>query len=280
MINIPSYDKYGGEKNIAILDNSSIEFLLELKNHGVEIIQILKEYDAVLLPDWVLKEVSHSEGRVSMLEEMHNKSVPVFAVAEVKYSTLLEYRDLDLYRVVLASASKLGEIKSYLRKNVRKEDPADMDDSSEWLRKLYDEWPVGRTDTSIQKIDRKNAGEVSITILAEIFSWYLQEVESITIYSQDRDAYDFEREATRIMQKSFQKLLPVTVTYKSNDAILLQLFRDRKINEEQIRDLRRNARLLSYTEVKSDKSVALKERLIDTDTFMQLIQNADIQILF
>ena len=280
MFRIPKYEKYGGEKNIAILDNSSVEFLLELKNRGIDSIQLIRGYDVVLVPHWVLNEVSHSEGRICLLEDMRNNGAPVYSIDETEYSALLGHKDLDLYRVVLAAASKLGELKSYLRKNVGRDDPADIEDSSEWMRQLYEDWPIGKRGIPEKEETRKNAGEVSITILAEIFTWYLRDIENITIYSQDRDTYDFEREATNIMQRAFRRCIPVTVTYKSNDAILLQLYRESTITAEQIREIRTNARMIRYTEIKGDKSVALIERLVDTEAFIRLVKNSDTQILF
>lgn len=76
---------------------------------------------------------------------------------------------------------------------------------------------------------RKNAGEVSITILAEVVSWYYPKTEALTVYSQDSDTYEFQRKAEGNLREIFTSRTPVPVSYKSNDAILCQLFREGEI---------------------------------------------------
>ena len=83
---------------------------------------------------------------------------------------------------------------------------------------------------STGRIKKKNAGEVSITILSEIISWYYPETKTLTIYSQDGDTYDFQRKAEADLRKLFAAKMPVPISYKSNDAILCQLVREGKIN--------------------------------------------------
>ena len=80
------------------------------------------------------------------------------------------------------------------------------------------------------RIKKKNAGEVSITILAEVVSWYYPETEALTIYSQDGDTYEFQRKAEASLRELFTLGTPVPVSYKSNDAILCQPFRDWEIS--------------------------------------------------
>lgn len=45
-----------------------------------------------------------------------------------------------------------------------------MDAYKDWINKLYDEWPIHGQVLSSGRMKKKNAGEVSITILAEVVS--------------------------------------------------------------------------------------------------------------
>lgn len=59
-----------------------------------------------------------------------------------------------------------------------------------------------------------------MTILAEIFAWYHDEVDSLTIYTQDTDAHEFQTNAERILtgKTEFTPALdsPISVAFKSN----------------------------------------------------------------
>lgn len=116
---------------------------------------------------------------------------------------------------VLASTYQIGRIKSYLRRFVEKSDVLDMDAYKDWINKLYDEWPIPGQILSSGRIKKKNAGEVSITILAEVVSWYYPETDALTIYSQDSDTYEFQRKAEASLREIFTSRTPVPVSYKS-----------------------------------------------------------------
>ena len=127
---------------------------------------------------------------------------------------------------------------------------------------------------------KKNAGEVSITILAEVVSWYYPETEALTIYSQDSDTYEFQRKAEASLRDLFTSRTPVPVSYKSNDAILCQLFRKGKISIENLRDYRKDIRKITYSKVQDDHSVILVTEVIDNDLFLDLVQNPSVHIVF
>ena len=83
---------------------------------------------------------------------------------EGTYTDLANGEEGNLYQIVLASTSRLARIRSYLRQYVGKADPLDMDAYRDWIKKLYDEWPIPGETLSNGRIRKKNAGEVSITI--------------------------------------------------------------------------------------------------------------------
>ena len=59
---------------------------------------------------------------------------------------------------------------------------------------------------------------------------------ALTIYSQDSDTYEFQRKAEASLREIFALRTPVSVSYKRNDVILCQLFRDGKISIENFGD--------------------------------------------
>lgn len=279
-MNINSIEKIDNQKKIAILDTSSVSFLQHINQRCARADVILKDYDLILIPEWVLEEISDSEISVAYVESLIAKGYPIFRIAESHYSALVADQELNLYRIVQASVNRLAQIRSYLRKNVEKADPLDMDSYAEWIRKLHDEWPIPGRILPSGRQKKKNAGEVSITILAEILSWYYPKSEFITIYTQDSDTKVFQASAENQLRKLFASAIPVPVTFKSNDAIMCQLCRNGVILEEDIWKERKSERKITYTRVMDDQSTALVTELLDTNDFISLINNDSVQIVF
>ena len=86
----------------------------------------------------------------------------------------------------------MSELMRFLRRKVKTQDLIDLPSAEEWMNRLYDEWPIHGRTLSTGRALKKNAGEISLTILAEIFAWYHDEVDSLTIYTQDTDAHEFQ----------------------------------------------------------------------------------------
>lgn len=268
------------KKHIALLDTSSISFMQGLDEKGIPSEDILKDYDLILIPEWVLVEVNDAEGRANYLQKLIELGYPIHSIAEEDYPNLANNEEGNLYQIVLASAYQIGRIKSYLRRFVEKADILDMDAYKNWINKLYDEWPVQGQMLSSGRIKKKNAGEISITILAEVVSWYYPETEALTIYSQDRDTYEFQRKAETSLREVFTSRMPVPVSYKSNDAILCQLFRDGKISIENLGDYRKDIRKITYSKVQDDHSVILVTEVVDNDLFIDLVHDTSVHIIF
>ncbi|WP_036607522.1 hypothetical protein [Oribacterium sp. P6A1] len=60
-------------EHIAILDTSSISFMQGLSDKGISMDTILKDYDLILIPGWVITEVVDSKGRAAFLQELIDK---------------------------------------------------------------------------------------------------------------------------------------------------------------------------------------------------------------
>ena len=150
------------------------------------------------------------------------------------------------------------------------------------MNRLYDEWPIHGRTLSTGRTLKKNAGEISLTILAEIFAWYHDGVDSLTIYTQDTDAHEFQTNAERILtgNSEFTPALdsPISVAFKSNDFILCQMYREGALTLDAVRQLRHDDRKLTYTRQQADKSIICRKEVITKEQFIDLIQDATVQI--
>ena len=280
MMTITKITNIGNKKHIALLDTSSISFMQGLEARGIPSDDILKDYDLILIPEWVLVEINDAEGRANYLQKLIELGYPIYSIAEEDYSALTNNEEGNLYQIVLASTYQIGRIKSYLRQFVEKADVLDMDAFKDWINKLYDEWPIQGRMLSTGRIKKKNAGEVSITILAEVVSWYYPETEALTIYSQDSDTYELQRKAEASLREIFTSRTPIPVSYKSNDAILCQLFRNGKISIENLGDYRKDIRKITYSKVQDDHSVVLVTEVVDNELFLDLVRDTSVHIIF
>lgn len=280
MIEIEKITKIDGKRHIALLDTSSISFMQGLHRQGVPSESVLKDYDLILIPEWVLTEINDALGRIRYVKDLIKQGYPIYCIEEEAYSDLANSEEGNLYQIVLASTRQLARIRSYLRRYVEKTDPLDMDAYKDWVNKLYDEWPISEEILSTGRVKKKNAGEVSITILVEIVSWYYPETKALTIYSQDSDTYDFQRKAEADLSKIFAMRMPVPVSYKSNDAILCQLVREGKISINNLDDYRKDVRKITYSKEQDDHATILVTELVDNKLFAQLVSDKTVHIIF
>lgn len=280
MIQITKITELDDKKHIALLDTSSISFMQGLSARGLRPEAILKDYDLILIPEWVLTEINDAPGRADYVQKLIEQEYPIYCIEEGAYTDLANGEEGNLYQIVRASTNQLGRIKSYLRQYIEKADPLDMDAYKDWIQKLYDEWPIPGEMLSNGRIRKKNAGEVSITILAEIVSWYYPETKALTIYSQDGDTYEFQRKAEAELRHVFSTRTPVPVSYKSNDAILCQLVRNGNISIENLDEYRKDIRKITYSKEQDDHSIALVTELVDNALFAQLVDDEKVHIIF
>ena len=279
-MHITKITELDGKRHIALLDTSSISFMQGLSEKGLQVEAILKDYDLILIPEWVLTEINDAPGREDYVQKLIDEEYPIYCIEEGTYTDLANGEEGNLYQIVLASTSRLARIRSYLRQYVGKADPLDMDAYRDWIKNLYDEWPIPGETLSNGRIRKKNAGEVSITILAEIVSWYYPETKALTIYSQDGDTYEFQRKAEAELRDVFATRTPVPVSYKSNDAILCQLVRNGNINIDNLGDYRKDVRKITYSKEQDDHSIVLVTELVDNALFAQLVDDETVHIIF
>lgn len=281
-LKIPEYDKYNNEKRIALLDNSAVSFMLKLDNEGHKPDTLLQGYDVIFLPEWVVEEIQDSEFRVQYIERLVKAGIPIRIIKESLYSDLMDKKEIFLYEIVKAAVSRLAVFKRYFREKIDKENPLDMDPYEDWISDMYANWPLEGDLTADGRIKKKNAGEISLTILSEIFSWHYPDTEILTIYTQDSDSYDFQTCAEKLLKKeeNFKNTAHVSVTYRSNDSILCQMYRDKQLTIEEIKDIRDGARNVVYTLMREDNTVAFVTEVLNNEEFAKLIQNESTQIIF
>ena len=91
------------KRYIALLDTSSISFMQKLQENGIKTDSILKIYDLILIPQWVLTEIEDAIGRTEYVQTLIDAGYPIYCIAEESYSELTGYEEGNLYQIVLAS---------------------------------------------------------------------------------------------------------------------------------------------------------------------------------
>lgn len=86
--------------------------------------------------------------------------------------------------------------------------------------------------------------------------------------------------AHKLLKDIFKEKSPVEVSYKSNDFLLYQMYRNSMIGLEQIEEVRKDARTVVFTQQRPDQSVALTAEKLDNSRFVELIQDQSVQIIF
>ncbi len=76
------------KKHIAIMDTSSISYMQGLHNKGIKPEGILKDYELILIPKWVLCEIEDAPGRAEYVQNLIDSGYPIYCIAEEKYSEL------------------------------------------------------------------------------------------------------------------------------------------------------------------------------------------------
>lgn len=280
MGDIPEFTQYNGEKRIALLDNSALAFMHQLDLAGYAPDVLFQDYELIAIPGWVREEINDSAYRCQYVERLIITGFPIFWIDERKYVDLIDQKEIFLFKIVEASASLLPDLLRYLRQNVQKEDMLDLEPAEEWMQTMYDHWPLLGKTAENGRQTKKNAGEISLTILAEIFSWFHSDIECLTIFTQDTDTYHFQKRAEEKLKKFFDTEIPVSVTYKSNDFILWQLFQEGYLSLEDICVQRKDSRTVVYAQRQPDRSFSLLSKVLTNTEFTSLIANDAIQIIF
>lgn len=102
-----------GITNLAILDTSSISFLQNLQTKITNAHNILSAYDLILIPKWVLIELSDAVGRVTYIESLIENGYPIKCIKKEAYCELVNGEEINLFEIIWASSSKLANLRGY-----------------------------------------------------------------------------------------------------------------------------------------------------------------------
>ena len=97
---------------------------------------------------------------------------------------------------------------------------------------------------------------------------------------KDSDVFEFQRNAENILRDVLARKTPVPVSYKSNDAIICQLFRSGMIKSDEISHYRKDERKIKYIREQSDHSVVLVTERVANEDFINLIKDNTVHIIF
>ena len=269
---------------VCILDNNSIEFLTWI--HAIiNPEKIFSLYDIIFIPRWVWVEVCDSENRERYINHLKQIS-KVEIIDEVDYLSLVNYKEVELYYFFLYCCYNVSRLVSFIKRNILKNRPVeDLDPYEQWLTLFYEEG-LDQKRLSNDRIQRKNAVEISIAVLSYILSYYYSEsIDTITIFSSDRDTYEFVSKAREMLNKDerFTHRSNTSITFKSNDFLIYEWTRSGYIDEQSMYNFvsnYRQTRRIKFTRKKQDYSIEEQEKLIDNTAFLEMLQDNTLHLIF
>lgn len=280
----------GSNLKVCILDNNMIEILTRISTIITQD-RIFGQYDIILVPRWVYEEVQDSDVRVRYINELRDKyNLNLYVIEEKDYSELINFKEADLFYIFVYSCRVLTNLISFINKNIidTKAPESKIIDElpsyEDWLDKLYNEGFDSKVLAN-RRTQKKNAGEVSICVLANILSLYYDKFDNVTIFSFDGDTYNFALESKKklINDVRFNAGRFKPITYKSNDVLIHEWLRQGHIKEadlESIVEKIRQGRKVKYTKQAPDLSIQEHEELLDNNQFCQLILQGGLHIIF
>lgn len=272
-------------KKIGIFDNNTVSFLAKAEKY-ILTTEVLNKYDLLLIPNWVYEEVKDSKERLGYLQGLKDKNIDVFIIDEFQYEQISMWKSQWVYKFFLYSCFKVGVLKSFLKRNVERNLPlTELDDYEIWLELFYNKGFEGKPLKN-GRIQKKNAGEISICVLAFIMSYvYNDQKHSITILSNDRDTYDFIKFANGKLSEDalLENITSTPITFKSNDFIIREVYLNNYFREKdylnnllELRDEKR----VKYTKQAMDKSIEEHDEVISNLEFIETLKDESFNIIF
>lgn len=263
-----------GRKRILIFDNNNIQFCYQnIIFFPVEF--ICENYDLILVPDWVLQEINHSEERKEYLFDLPIDMLML--VEEEDYLPLVDYNDQLLINLFKAAASPFTSCKRFF-KGLSKGIEMNNEIPDNWVSDFYDNGFSTRIAQDGREL-KKNAGEISVLVLSYLLcNKFSQKIDYITISTSDYGCYIIKKKILDYFCKSElrRKQTWPTIGFKSTDLILIEAFKKNLIRLEHIEQLRPNPRTCVYIKHSADKTSDQFEGIkIDTPTFIDFFE--DIQ---
>lgn len=274
----------------AIIDNNIVAFCTKLKENHISVIEVLKQYDVIIVPSWVNVEINDSTIRTAYLQELSDNGIYVYVIEETEYIDLANDEELNILNIAMFSANNFLPIIGFMKRSIIQSQPyEDIDyEFTEWINILYNNWPMsGREIGPItnRRIQKKNAGEISISILARILSYYFTNLKTITLLTFDSDCYNcIQGNQSKFDEDhNFKNRNYASITFKSNDFILYELVKNNHYTIDNIREIIdnvRNPRILKYSRKKEDNSYEDKRIKVDNSRLLEMICDESLHIIF
>lgn len=286
-----------GDLKIAIIDNNLMGFLVNLRQE-TDILPQFDIYDIILIPKWVEEEINDGQTRIDCLNHIATRN-DVYVIDEKEYEELSGYKDVELMLLFKACTFLIGEVKGKIKKYMNQskevtdeEDEQGITEYSKFIDELYNNILKNEDDNpeTGKRVKRKNAGEISICVLSCLLGYYYDGIENITIFTFDKDCYDYIKRAKEILYDKddisesinrFKNRECKAITFKSNDFIYNEMYNLNKEDSiEIITKLRKNPRNIRYTQKKSDGSIEENRKLMNTDEFIEFIKSKEKHLIF
>lgn len=288
--NLKEYLSSNPQAKVSIIDNNFLEFCTKLKENHIFVIDVLKQYDVIIVPSWVNIEINDSIIRADYLQELRDNGIYVYIIDETEYIDLANDEELNLLKLIMYSSYRFGQIIGYIKKEIiQNQAYEDIEyEFTIWINMLYDNWPMQGKEvgpSTNRRIQKKNAGEISISALAHILSYYFPNLESITLLTFDTDCYNCICYAEDKFNKdeNFKDKDYASITFKSNDFILYELVKDNHYTIDNIKEIINNiraSRILKYSRKKEDNSYEDKRIKVDNSRLLEMICDESLHIIF
>lgn len=277
-------------KRIAIFDNNELENLLRLSNQGISIAVLLECYDYILIPGWVYEEVSDSEFRIRLVHELEDQGLPIHVLQEDNYTKVIP-QEMTLIEFFSSAISPYAQLKGQFRRLILKNrEPMDIEFLySEWISLIYEQWPFKeytiRRSSGIERMKKKNAGEISIAFLTGLLKTQQIERVEVTIWSGDGDCRKCIEKITDLLEQRRNGLTneQFSVSYKNLDVILKELYEEGIVDNCCVNDIIDNVRTerkICYVEKKVDYTSEIKTAVVSNERFKEIVRDENTIIVW
>ncbi|UAL48008.1 hypothetical protein K7887_03305 [Sutcliffiella horikoshii] len=261
--------KEKSSSRILIMDNNNLEFCSQ-HEEAFPAQVVFENYDIILIPEWVHREISHSEKRLDYLAMI---PTPYFIMSEEEdYIELAGYQELRLLELIFHAASSISPARKYYAK-LKKLYSQNTDLPENWIESFYEEGFEKKCETELSK----NAGETSILVLTYLLLHHFPSyIKNITIFSSDKGTLTIKNKIMDNLHKMGLIHNPVTpVSFMSTDILLIEALNKKWITIEDVEALRPNAKKVIYSIKLENQSSSRHEYVMDTLEFTEVLREID-----
>lgn len=251
---------------ILIMDNNNLEYCSQHED-AFPVKEVFKNYDIILIPEWVHREISHSERRLNYLARI---PVPYFIMNEEEdYVELVNYQELRLMELFKHASSSISPARKYFSR-LKQYYSQNVDLPEHWVEDFYEEGFEVKSGTDL----RKNAGETSILVLAYLLlHHYHSLIENITIFSSDKGTLTIKNKIMDNLHKMELIHNPTTpISFMSTDILLIEAVSRGWINIEDIEGLRPNSKRVIYSIKLENQSSSRHDYVMETSDFIEALR--------